>query len=71
MALLDDGATREYANGAGVHKENSVLDGGFLEPVWLGVKAPNDPYVATSIPKLDTSISTVTPSGSGMAPLHI
>jgi hypothetical protein len=59
----DDGATREYANGAGVHKENSVLDGGFLELVRLGDKAPNDPYVATSIPKLDTSISTVTPSG--------
>jgi glucan 1,4-alpha-glucosidase len=59
----DDGATRNYANGAGVHKENSVLDGGFLELVRLGLKAPNDPYVATSISKLDTSISTVTPSG--------
>ena len=28
------------------------LDGGFLELVRLGVNAQNDPYVATSIPKL-------------------
>ena len=30
-------------NGSGVHKEDSVVDAGFLELTRLGVKAPNDP----------------------------
>ena len=59
----DDGSEREYANGAGVHKENSVLDGGFLDLVRLGVKAPSDPYVADSIAETDFSLAKDTPSG--------
>lgn len=59
----DDGAERVYANGAGVHKENSVLDAGFLELVRLGVKAPADPYVAGSLPETDASLAVETPSG--------
>jgi glucan 1,4-alpha-glucosidase len=59
----NDGSVREYANGAGLRKENSVLDAGFLELVRLGVKPPNDKYVADSIPETDASLATDTPSG--------
>ncbi|HEX2312609.1 MAG TPA: glucan 1,4-alpha-glucosidase [Thermomonospora sp.] len=59
----DDGATREYANGAGVHKENSVVDAGFLELTRLGVKPPHDPAVAHSLKAVDESIAVRTPAG--------
>ncbi len=59
----NDGDSREYSDGAGVHEERSVLDAGFLELVRLGVKAPNDPYVAGSLPETDRSLATDTPSG--------
>ena len=59
----DDGSERDFGNAAGVHKENAVVDGGILEAVRLGVKAPNDPYVAGSLPEIDASLATDTPSG--------
>jgi glucan 1,4-alpha-glucosidase len=59
----NDGAERDFGNAAGVHKENSVLDAGFLELVRLGVKPPNDPHVADSIAEADASLATDTPSG--------
>lgn len=59
----DDGATRNWANGAGVHPESSVVDAGFLELARLGVKAPDDPYVAHSLIAVDQSIKVTTPSG--------
>ena len=59
----NDGSLREYANGAGLHKENSVLDAGFLELVRLGVKAADDKYVADAIPETDASLAKDTPSG--------
>jgi glucan 1,4-alpha-glucosidase len=59
----NDNETREYSDGAGVLPEKSVLDAGFLDLVRLGVKAPNDPYVAGSIPETDASLATDTPSG--------
>jgi hypothetical protein len=59
----NDGSVREWGNGAGVHPENAVLDGGFLEFVRLGVKAPSDPYVADSLAETDASISQETPGG--------
>jgi glucan 1,4-alpha-glucosidase len=59
----DDGSIRNYANGAGLIKENKVLDAGFLELVRLGVKAPDDKYVADSIAETDTSLAVDTPSG--------
>jgi glucan 1,4-alpha-glucosidase len=59
----DDGTTRNWANGAGVHPENAIVDAGFLELTRLGVKAPNDPYVAHSLTAVDQSIKVSTPSG--------
>jgi glucan 1,4-alpha-glucosidase len=59
----NDGSLRDYANGAGLHKENSVLDAGFLELSRLGVKPPDDPAVADSLAETDTSLAADTPSG--------
>jgi hypothetical protein len=59
----DDGSERDYGNAAGVHKENSVVDAGFLDLVRLGVKAPGDPFIADSLPETDASLATDTPSG--------
>ncbi|NJP30179.1 MULTISPECIES: glucan 1,4-alpha-glucosidase [unclassified Microbispora] len=59
----DDGAAREYANGAGVHKESSVVDAGFLELVRLGVKRADDPAVAHSLKAVDESIAVDTAAG--------
>jgi glucan 1,4-alpha-glucosidase len=59
----EDGSLRNYANGAGLHKENSVLDAGFLELVRLGVKPPDDPAIADSVAETDSSLAVETPSG--------
>jgi len=59
----DDGDVRTWANGAGEHPENAVLDAGFLELVRLGVKAPDDPYVAGSLAETDASVGQQTPNG--------
>jgi glucan 1,4-alpha-glucosidase len=59
----NDGAIRNWANGAGAHPENAVTDAGFLELTRLGVKAPNDPYVAHSLLAVDQSLKVSTPSG--------
>ncbi|MEO7236088.1 MAG: glycoside hydrolase family 15 protein, partial [Lapillicoccus sp.] len=59
----DDGASRDFGNGAGVHKENSVVDAGFLELVRLGVKPADDKYVAHSLVAVDQSLKVSLPSG--------
>ncbi len=59
----DDGATRNWANGAGTHPENAIVDAGFLELTRLGVKAANDPYVAHSLIAVDQSLKETTPAG--------
>ncbi|SDO68012.1 glucan 1,4-alpha-glucosidase [Nakamurella panacisegetis] len=60
----DDGATRNWANGAGTHPENAVVDAGFLELTRLGVKAPTDSYVAHSLAAVDQSLMETTPAGA-------
>ena len=59
----DDDDARDWGNAAGVHPEKEVVDAGFLDLVRLGVKAPDDPYVADSLPETDASLATDTPSG--------
>ncbi|MEU4745659.1 glucan 1,4-alpha-glucosidase, partial [Actinosynnema sp. NPDC023658] len=59
----NDAATRNWANGAGVHPENALVDAGFLELVRLGVKPPGDEAVAQSLPEVDASIKVSTPGG--------
>ena len=59
----NDGDTREYSDGAGVHPERNILDAGFLELVRLGVKAPDDRYIRGSLAETDASLAQDTPSG--------
>jgi hypothetical protein len=59
----NDDDARDWGNAAGVHPEKDVVDAGFLDLVRLGVKAPDDPYVADSLPETDASLATDTPSG--------
>jgi glucan 1,4-alpha-glucosidase len=59
----NDGAIRNWANGAGAHPENAITDAGFLELTRLGVKAPNDRYVEHSLDAVDQSLKVSTPSG--------
>jgi glucan 1,4-alpha-glucosidase len=59
----NDESARDFGNAAGVHLEKAVVDAGFLDLVRLGVKAPNDPYVAESLAETDASLATDTPSG--------
>ena len=59
----NDGAVRNWANGAGAHPENAITDAGFLELTRLGVKAPKDPYVEHSLIAVDQSLKVTTPSG--------
>jgi glucan 1,4-alpha-glucosidase len=59
----NDSSERDFGNAAGVHLEKAVVDAGFLDLVRLGVKAPDDPYVAESLPETDASLAVDTPSG--------
>ena len=59
----NDGAVRDWGNGAGVHPENAVLDAGFLEFVRLGVKPASDAHIVDSLAETDASISQETPGG--------
>jgi glucan 1,4-alpha-glucosidase len=59
----DDGATLSINNGGGDFDERTIVDGGFLELVRLGVKAPDDAAVAGSLQELDSTIRVETPNG--------
>lgn len=59
----NDESERDFGNAAGVHLEKAVVDAGFLDLVRLGVKAPDDPYVAESLPETDASLAVDAPSG--------
>lgn len=52
----NDGATLSIGNGGGSWDERDVVDGGFLELVRLGIKAPTDVHVTSSLTTLDATI---------------
>ena len=52
-------------NGGPTLDQRSVIDAGFLELVRLGELPANDPDVAASLPVVDATIETTTPSGPG------
>jgi glucoamylase len=62
----DDGATLAVKNGGGNRDERSVIDGGFLELVRLGVKDPNDGAVIDTLGEYD-SVLKQTIAGKGPA----
>jgi glucoamylase len=63
----DPNASISYnvGNGGPTLDQRSVIDAGFLELVRLGLKPSNDPAVTESLPIVDTTIETNTPSGPG------
>ena len=60
----NDGSERDFGNAAGVHREDEVVDAGFLELVRLGVKAPSDPYVASRSPRRTPRSPRTRPAGA-------
>jgi glucoamylase len=50
----NDGGTLSVKNGGGDHDERSVVDGGFLELVRLGVKRANDSAILETLPEYDS-----------------
>src|SRR5205814_10122811 len=63
----DQNAAISYnvGNGGPTLDQRTVIDAGFLELVRLGLKAANDPAVTESLPVVDATIKTNTPSGPG------
>ena len=53
-------------NGGPTLDQRSVIDQGFLELVRLGLLPANDPVVLNSLPVVDATIRTDTPSGPGI-----
>ena len=70
IRITDDsnpnGGNISIGNGGGNHDERAIVDGGFLELVRMGVKAPNDPAVVDSLPEYD-AILKQTIAGKGDA----
>jgi glucoamylase len=52
-------------NGGPTLDQRRVIDAGFLELVRLGALSANDPDVLASLPVVDSTIRTTTPSGPG------
>ncbi len=52
----NDGATLSIANGGGNYDERSIVDAGFLELARQGVFPANSPYIALSLPVIDSTI---------------
>ncbi len=52
-------------NGGPTLDQRDVIDAGFLELVRLGILAADDPDVAHTLPVVDATIATDTPSGTG------
>ncbi|MEI6624459.1 MAG: glycoside hydrolase family 15 protein, partial [Actinomycetes bacterium] len=61
----NEGTTYSLGNGSGTYDQRTVIDQGFLELTRLGILAPNDKDIATSLGVVDKSISNQTPSGVG------
>lgn len=60
----NDGHSLNIANGGGSWDERSVVDGGFLELVRLGVKPATDSHVTDSMKVIDQKIRVTTPQGN-------
>jgi len=52
----DSDATVNLANGAGLHRQKDIVDGGFLELVRFGIRPASDEAVLSSLPELDEKI---------------
>jgi glucoamylase len=57
--------TYSLGNGSITADQRSVIDGGFLELVRLGILPASDPTVQASLAVVDSTIERTTPSGAG------
>ncbi len=57
--------TYNVGNGGPTLDQRGVIDAGFLELVRLGILPADDPDVAQSLPVVDATIESDTPSGPG------
>ena len=63
----DPNMTININNGGGPHRAIDIIDGGFLELVRMGVKAPNDPTILSSLAVYDNVIGEKVGAGADMA----
>lgn len=61
-----NGGAITLGNGGGTHDERAIVDGGFLELVRMGIKAPDDAAILDSLPEYD-AILKQTIAGKGDA----
>ena len=57
--------TYSVGNGGPTLDQRAVIDAGFLELVRLGLKSPTDATILGSLPVVDATIKSTTPSGPG------
>jgi glucoamylase len=62
----NEGLSLLYKNGAGTHDERSIIDGGFLELVRMGVMSPTDWTIIETLPEYDAILKQTIP-GKGDA----
>lgn len=61
-----NGGNVSLGNDGGTHDERDIVDGGFLELVRMGVKAPDDATIVDSLPEYDAVLKQTIP-GKGDA----
>jgi glucoamylase len=59
----NDSFTVSIANGGGDYDQRSIVDGGFLELVRLGIRGPKDPHVVASLSVIDSNLESMTAKG--------
>lgn len=60
----NNGTSITIANGGGTYDERSIIDAGFLELVRQGVMPADSPYIALSLPVIDSTIQQTISSNS-------
>jgi glucoamylase len=59
----NDGDPITLSDQGGTYDERRIVDPSFLELVRLGVVAPNDPHVTSTLPVVDSQLEVQTPNG--------
>ena len=60
----NDGHTIELSDGGGAHDERAIVDATFLELVRLGIKAPGDSHITSTLQVIDDELRAETPNGA-------
>jgi glucoamylase len=60
----NDGHAIELSDEGGTYDERRIVDPSFLELVRLGVVAPDDPHILSTLPVVDAQLAVHTPNGT-------